>query len=538
MDVQTLRGMLNEMTALRQENEELSIENGALASALLTNETATLQRLVIGKALVAPAKTHDVLVPACELSYSQPPPVYHRNNNSSSSGMADDDNDLFTAQHQQRERKISAATRVLLELEELVKAAAERAKPQVELEAEFAKERRKHVNLVEELQKTIHHLNENASQQHTEQNAVFHQLQNTLQDVCERLEEKETLLRKSSIDMATLRTDCARLGESADRWQGKYEDLLVSTDSTCQDMVRLHGGTLAVVDATHQASLASEMSKCSALEEALSREVAAKTALLEQSEAVRRVLQEEILDKTRDVNKLTRVLDQRMEEMEGLQGRMRLLEEAMEREDENHRSAKREWDNQMALEKREVVSAQRQQEAVCVSIRREWEQERVVWQTERSASITDARMHEGKVVARLLAERAVAVVLLESTNATLQRRCHELHDKYQHTLADLNQTSATTSTTITALTQELLESSLRLETATTTHATTIAAMENSQKQVQTERDRLEELLHATAIRVVGQEKENESLTAKLLAVEALLKEEREARASERDKVPY
>ena len=388
------------------------------------------------------------------------------------------------------------------------------------------------------MQKTIQNLNESALQQQTEQNQSFNQLQNMFQDVCERMEEKETLHRKLSLDMANLRADCARLGESADRWQGKYEDLLVSTDRTCQDMVRLHGGTLAVVDATHQASLASEMSKCNALEEALSREVAAKTALLDQSEIDRRMLQEEILDKTRDMSKLTRVLDQRMEEMEGLQGRVKMLEDVMEREDEAHRSARKEWDNHLAREKSEAVSAQLQHTSTCSSIRREWEEERVQWETERSKLIADVKANEGKMVARMVAERAVAVVLLETTNATLQRRCHEMHDKHQLIQANLDVTTTTANTTIATLTQDLLDTSLRLETAISTHTAAMATVETSLKQVQEERNRLEEVLHATAIRVVGQEKETESLTAKLLASEALLMEQRVAWANERDKVPY
>ena len=541
MDVQTLQRNLNGFDTLRQENEELRIENGALASAMLTKETAILQRLVIGKALVAPAKTRDVQVPAFDFSESQQP-LYHRSDNSSSSvGIDDDNDDHFTAQHQQhqqqqRERKISAATRVLLELEELVKAAAEKAKPQVELEAEFAKERRKHANVIEELQKTIHHLNESATQQHIERDAVLNQLQSTLQDVCERLEEKETLLRKSSLDMTTLRADCARLSESSDRWQSKYEDLLLSTDRTCQDMVRLHGGTLAVIDATHQASLASEISKCSALEDMLSREVAAKTVLLDQAETDRRVLQEEILDKTRDINKLTRNLDQRMDEIEGLQGRIRMLEESIEQENDVNRSARREWENQMVLEKRGRTTIQRQHETNCALIRHEWEQERVTWQTEHSAIIADMKSNEEKLVAHMLAEHTVAMVLLESTNVTLQRRCHEIDDKYQRTLIDFDRTSTTANTTIAALTQDLLTSSLHLEETNTNHAIAMSAIENHRKQLQTERDRLDEVLHATAVRVIGQEKETESLTAKLLATEALLKEEREAWASERNKV--
>ena len=544
MDVLTLQRKLNGFDILRQENEELRIENGALASAMLTNETAVLQRLVIGKALVAPAKTHDVPVPVFDLSDSQQS-LYHRSDNSSSSvGIDDDNDDHFTAQHQQhhqqqqqqRERKISAATRVLLELEELVKAAAEKAKPQVELEAEFAKERRKHANVIEELQKTIHHLNENATQQQIERDAVLNQLQCTLHGACERLEEKETLLRKSSLDMATLRADCTRLSESADRWQGKYEDLLLSTDRTCQDMVRLHGGTLAVVDATHQASLASEISKCSALEDMLSREVAAKTVLLDQAETDRCVLQEEILDKTRDINKLTRFLDQRIEEIEALQGRIRMLEETIEQENDVRRSARREWDNQMVLEKRERTTIQRQHEANCALIRCELDQERVTWQTEHIAIIADMKSNEEKLVAHMLAEHTVAMVLLESTNVTLQRRCHEIDDKYQRTLIDFDRTSTTANTTIAALTQDLLTSSLHLEETNTNHAIAMSAIENHRKQLQTERDRLDEVLHATALRVVGQEKETESLTAKLLATEALLKEEREAWASERNKV--
>ena len=164
MDLQILRGKLNsfdeQMTVLRQENEELSIENGALASALLTTETAVLQRLVVGKALVAPAKTQAVLVPSYESSDSQQQ-AHHRSSSSSSSARTGEDDDYlptaqqqYQYQHQQREHKISAATRVLLELEELVKAAAERAKPQVELEAEFAKERRKHAMQVDEVRST------------------------------------------------------------------------------------------------------------------------------------------------------------------------------------------------------------------------------------------------------------------------------------------------------------------------------------------------------------------------------------------------
>ena len=203
--------VLTKLAGLQSENDELGVENAALAAALLHDDSVALLRRV---------------------SKGQGQGGDHqRGGHESHSNVLGHQ----YQQRQQRDRKVSAATAALLELQELVLAAADRAQPQVQLEQEIARERASSAREIEHLKATIERMQMTSQQRVEEGDAVVQGLERTLQEMFEQVEAKELGLRKAAKDVASLRADCQRLSLSSEQWQGRYEDFITPLlpPSTC-----------------------------------------------------------------------------------------------------------------------------------------------------------------------------------------------------------------------------------------------------------------------------------------------------------------
>ena len=69
-------------------------------------------------------------------------------------------------------------------------------------------------------------------------------------------EEKEAALRKAAKEVATLRADCARLGQAAERWQGQHELLAAAADHAARGAVQQCEEQLAAAETAHRAQVA------------------------------------------------------------------------------------------------------------------------------------------------------------------------------------------------------------------------------------------------------------------------------------------
>jgi len=189
--------------------------------------------------------------------------------------------------------------------------------PQVELEEEGARERQRHAREVAQLRATIDRLQEGSAQRRAEGDAAVAGMEAALQSLCEQVrlhfarvvtgsdatfahrqcipplddawatnlpvcqnEEKEAALRKAAKEVASLRADCARLGQAAERWQEQHELLAAAADHAASRAAQQCDEQAAALETAHRAQAAALTAKVASLETALEREreIAARAA--------------------------------------------------------------------------------------------------------------------------------------------------------------------------------------------------------------------------------------------------------------------
>lgn len=427
------------LSLMRHENDALSVENAALAAALLKDETVILQRLVHGKktkALIAPGKI-------TQMTPHTPGEWTQEHDQQEQSSFVDEDPDtnmnLTTDagrrhhQHEQRERTISAATRALLELEALVKAAAERARPQLQLEEEFDIERARHAGVVDELQTTIRRLNDGMQRQRAEGATTTTTLESSLQGMWDRIAEQEAAVRKAATDMAALRAECQRQSAAAERWQAQCDELLTATDQSSREALQRQGDRAAEMEAAHRAQLAAVSFKCSALEQALAAERAAADSAERKLGSDLALLRDQYQDRVHSSAELSRLCEQRAKEVEALQRRVREVEGAAEKDREAAREALRASQGRVEDLEAQLASEQGEHAKQVADLRDGFAREKETWQTETATLVRGYEWDkqglvegnaalEQRLTTRMTAERAVATALLEGEKHELSRQ--------------------------------------------------------------------------------------------------------------------
>lgn len=225
--------LLLQLSSLKSENEELSVENTALAAVLLGGAKDSLEKFCASSSCVRHESAQEKGAQNGQFidEFAQ------MNRELSSTGAR-------LQLHPSRAAKVTSATQALLELQELFERAAGNTKPQYEMEMKFAADMRSVRKELVECQASLSAAQVSVKQLEAERLSFSLRVEGETLAAGALHEERDGLLRKAAKEVSSVRLECVELGR---KYESSKHDLSESRNALSllnQDMLSLHEGVI------------------------------------------------------------------------------------------------------------------------------------------------------------------------------------------------------------------------------------------------------------------------------------------------------